>query len=359
MKKRNLVLPRSATWLVVATCTLAVACRAPSPAESADAPALEKEAEQTSSQDQAPANLDPSAAPSENFKLAYWKLTLPDLDPARGKAREIKESELNGKYQNPDWFFTDSASGAMVFKTPNHLATTKNSKNTRSELREMVRAGNTDIGTKDPKNNWVIASHPQAATFGAVGGKLSAELTVDWVSTSGNDAKFAAHSVVVGQIHGSGKTEPLKIFYRKLPGHKLGSLFWNYEARPEDMDARFDISNDVFGSYQLTGEDAEPSDGIALGERFSYVVDISGDLMKLSFVKADGTEKSFEHDLSRGHPEHEIDRGYSDDWMYFKAGAYNQCNLGTEGVWGSACENGGPESGDYAQVSFFELSIEH
>ena len=36
---------------------------------------------------------------------------------------------------------------------------------------------------------------------------------------------------VVGQIHGGEghENEPLKIFYKKFPGHTKGSVFWNYE----------------------------------------------------------------------------------------------------------------------------------
>ena len=188
---------------------------------------------------------------------------------------------------------------------------------------------------------------------------MSAELAVDWVSTSGDDKKFAAHAVVVGQIHGSGKTEPLKIFFRKLPGHEKGSLFWNYEVRPENQDEREDVPHDVWGSSKLTGADPEPADGIKLGEKFSYVVEVAGTMMNLTFKKSDGTEVKQSHDLGKGHPDFARDRGYADDWMYFKAGAYNQCNLGTEGVWGSACQNRGEAAGDYTQVSFYSIKVEH
>jgi len=303
--------------------------------------------------------------PAGEFDLRSWKLTLPELDPERGKAAEIKEGELNGSeagtfpYIHPLWFFVDGNNGAMVFKTPNHLATTKNSSNTRSELREMVRAGNTDIGTKDPKNNWVISTNPHAADYAAIGGVLSARLAVDWVSTSGDETKFAAHSVVVGQIHGSGKMEPLKIFYRKLPGHQKGSLFWNYETHPADEADRQDVSNDIWGSHKLTKVSEDPADGIALGEQFSYEVNVKGTEMELTFTKADGTVSTHRHDLSKGLASIPGDEGYSEDWMYFKAGAYNQCNIGTEGVWGAGCENRGEAAGDYAQVSFFDLKVDH
>ena len=223
----------------------------------------------------------------------------------------------------------------------------------------MMRAGETSISNYDKKNNWVLAAHPSATEYGAVGGILEATLSVDWVSSSGNDEKFAAYSVVVGQIHGSGKTEPLKIFYRKLPGHQKGSLFWNYESRPRNMNDRRDVSTDVWGSHKLTSKDQEPEDGIALMEKFSYRVEVILNEMRLTFDRGDGVPVTHVQELSQGHADIVDDQGYGDDWMYFKAGAYNQCNLGTEDVSGAGCLNRGEEAGDYAQVRFFELSVSH
>ena len=123
----------------------------------------------------------------------------------------------------------------MVFEVQNQAITTKNSKNARSELRQMARGNNSKIKTHDPKNNFSVAAHPKAAEFAAVGGTLEATLKVNHVSTH---AKYAerppAFSVVVGQIH-AGKdkaqikaktgfgygNEPLKIYFKKLVGKKL------------------------------------------------------------------------------------------------------------------------------------------
>ncbi len=297
------------------------------------------------------------AAPGTVFDLRAWKITLPEVDPVNGKAAEIQEDAL-ACFAHPRWFYLDSESGAMVFKTPNHAATTQNSANARAELRQMARAGDRTIDVNSPRNNWAIATNPEAERFAAIGGKMAATLAVDWVSTSGNDAKFAAHAVVVGQIHGAGKMEPLKIFYRKLPNHQKGSLFWNYESHPADENDREDIPNDVWGSHKLTKADKEPSDGIALGEKFSYEVTVNSTIMEVIFTKSDGSKATIWHDLSKGHNAIPGDEGYSNDWMYFKAGAYNQCNLGKDGVWGPACQNRGQAAGDYAQVSFFDLKLE-
>lgn len=98
--------------------------------------------------------------------------------------------------------------------------------------------------------------------YSAVGGTLEATLKVDHVSVNAkHPEKYPAHSVVVGQIHAKkhnelikAKTgyghgnEPLKIFYKKFPGHEYGSVFWNYERNLAKKDPnRADIAY-LFGA---------------------------------------------------------------------------------------------------------------
>ncbi|QBF82989.1 polysaccharide lyase family 7 protein [Shewanella maritima] len=312
--------------------------------------------------------LDATLAPAQNFDLSKMKINLPIADhkPARkGQVMEIEVDELNDKthpYTNHFWFYTNPENGAMVMTSPNTAPTTKNSSNARSELRIMLRGEKTEIGPKHPSNNFVVAANPNKDKYGAVGGQMSATLSVDWVSTSGDDSKFPTHSVVVGQIHGSSKVEPLKIYYRKLPNHEHGSLFWNYEIFPKDINDRYDVPIPIWGSAELTKADANPDNGIKLGELFSYDVTVADNIMTLTFVKNPGTDaaetKVFKTDLSKPYPGHPLDQGYGNDWMYFKVGAYNQCNQGTKHpVWGTGCTNNGIEAGDYTQVSFYELDL--
>ncbi|MDO6620971.1 MULTISPECIES: polysaccharide lyase family 7 protein [unclassified Shewanella] len=314
-------------------------------------------------------NLDATKAPAQNFDLTKWKITLPELTTEgsrKGKALEINRHDLGNTqtpYVHPEWFYTDPKTGALVFVAPNEAPTTPNSKNTRSELRGML-AEKYD----DPKTNFVIASHPDASEYGAIGGQLKATLAVDQVSTSGEYRKNNAFAVVIGQIHGS-DNEPLKILYRKLPGHEFGSLSWNYELNPipELQDARDsngkklrkDIRHNVFGTYNLREHHDDPQDGIRLGEIFSYEVNVEGDIMKLTFTKNPGEAneivKTFDVNLAEGNYQgHEVDQGYQADWMYYKAGVYNQCNTKASS---SNCEWRGMEAGDYAQASFYELEL--
>ncbi|MGR5342162.1 polysaccharide lyase family 7 protein, partial [Vibrio astriarenae] len=176
------------------------------------------------------ASLDPAKAPSENFDLSMWKMVIPmeDTKPERaGKVMEISKSELNDNFQHEQWFYTDTDSGAMVFVAPNKAMTTPNSSNARAELHALI-SDDLELGPYEPGNNFVLASHPEADQFGAIGGQMSATLSVDHVSQSGDHRHNDSFSVVIGQIH-AGTNEPLKIFYRKLPDHEYGSVYWNYE----------------------------------------------------------------------------------------------------------------------------------
>lgn len=305
------------------------------------------------------AKLDVNKAPTENFDLSNWKINLPmeDDKPNRaGKVMELSKSQLNeAPYSHLDWFYTNQATGAMVFVAPNKAMTTPNSKNARSELRAM-------LGKKynAPANNFTLASTTNADEFGAIGGQMSATLSVDWVSTSGSFKKIGAFSTVIGQIHGS-DNEPLKIVYRKLPGHERGSLTWNYETNASKASGNYaertDVRHDVFGDKKLGEFDDDPVDGIKLGEVFSYDVNIEGDMMHLTFKKnigeANEVVKIFSMNLAEGkYQGNAYDEGYANDYLYYKAGNYNQCNVGS-----SQCTNEGLNAGDYSQVSFYQLDL--
>ncbi|MEZ8658782.1 polysaccharide lyase family 7 protein [Vibrio cyclitrophicus] len=308
------------------------------------------------------AQLDPSKAPSENFDLSKWKIVIPmeDTKPERkGKVMEISKAELNEDYQHAPWFYTDKESGAMVFAAPNKAMTTPNSSNARSELHALI-SDNASIGPYEPANNFVLASHPDADEFGAIGGKMNATLAVDHVSQSGDHRHNDSFSVVIGQIH-AGTNEPLKIFYRKLPDQEYGSVYWNYEnnALGDDYHRRLDISHNVFGKAKIRFGEPEPTDGIKLGEKFSYEIQVDGDVMYLEFTKNLESKmpitRSFAIDLAKGHYlGNKYDAGYKNEWFFFKAGAYNQCSTGVV-----RCKNEGIEAGDYTQVSFYKLDIKH
>ncbi len=265
---------------------------------------------------------NPDLPPGGNFDLTRWKVTLPDQT-------EALEQELTDGFESPNEFYTDPATGAMVFRCPNN-GETGGSTYPRSELREMLRAGNTSISTTGiGLNNWVFSSSSQAVqdASGAVDGIMTATVAVDHVSTTGESSKIGR--VIIGQIHAS-DNEPCRLYYRKLPGNELGSIYVAHE--PNTGSEQW---YEMIGSRSSSA--SNPSDGIALGEQFSYEIKVEGNTLTVTIIREGKSDVQEVIDMSAS--------GYEDDWMYFKAGNYNQNNSGDED--------------DYCQVSFFELDVDH
>ncbi|EGR0800778.1 polysaccharide lyase family 7 protein [Vibrio alginolyticus] len=313
--------------------------------------------------------------PADKFDMRNWKITIPSDINEDGKVDEI-EGVAMLSYSHKDFFFLNEE-GNLVFEVQNKAVTTKNSKNARSELREMPRGADFSIQTDDLANHWALSSHPQAAKHSRVGGTLEATLKVNHVS---EHAKFPekgpAHSVVVGQIHAKkidarikeGKgyghgNEPIKIFYKKFPEHKMGFVFWNYERNLAKEDPnRIDIAYPVWGNTWDNLEEPGQA-GIALGEEFSYKIEVQGTMMNLTFETERHETVTYSIDLSKGIDSKDFEHGYAEDMFYFKAGAYGQCSVSeSHPVWGTGCAGTGDfsvdkKNGDYNSVTFSKLKL--
>ena len=283
-----------------------------------------------------------------------WKILLGD---------GTKSEDLVG-FQKDDFFYveTENDTDWVVYKTPNSGITSRTSSNTRTELGE--------------KKHWI----PEE------GGKLTGTLKVQHVSTTGHADIASSFSVVVGQIHSDEghENEPIKIYYKKFPGHTKGSVFWNYEINTKgDNSGRFDYSTPVWGyDFSVRGSDettspAEPKDGIALGEEFSYEVNVYKGVMYLTFtseghdtikfmkslIKSDfATKEAIPQQIidvyaSRRTVGVEREIAYAGEVNYFKQGAYNQANIKT----GSKTYDGDIvkqyANGSYTEVWFKEASV--
>lgn len=316
--------------------------------------------------------------PASAFDLSHWKITLPVDENGDKKADEISVKDIK-KYAHPDFFYLDEE-GRMVFATPNKATTTANTTNTRSELRYMLRGKNTRYKTHGPENNFAVEARRGSDKFGSVGGKMEATLRVDHVAlNAGNPNSRPAYSAVIGQIHavkydnhkgGFGwGNEPLKIFYKKWPGHKTGSVFWTYERNlAKDNKDRKDVDYLVWGQDWRSSEDPGEK-GIALGEDFSYTVNVHRNTMYLTFESERLGTVRHQINLTNnrdaaGRPD-PLDNVYSygGDTLYFKAGVYNQCSTKvSKSFWSAACAGTGDwetdkANGDYAQVSFSKLVV--
>jgi len=303
--------------------------------------------------------LNPSSAPSENFDLSTWNLSVPidsgdEADYA--KATTIKVEELNNEYELADYFWTDTNDGGMVFKDYiDGAKTSENTTCTRTEFREMLRGTDTDIDTKGVNgNNWVFSSVPDAlqSRAGGIDGNMTATLAVNEVTTTGKSSYVGR--VIIGQIHAA-SDEPIRLYYRLLPGHTKGSIYFAHEPSNGNDEEWYEM----IGSRDSDAD--EPSDGIALDESFSYEIDVVGNLMTV-YIMRDGEETvSQEVDMSNsGYADGyyvDSDGDTQEDYMYFKAGVYNQNKLIDEDEDGE--DDYGAEADDYVQVTFYSLEKSH
>lgn len=300
-------------------------------------------------------------AADENIKaVKYPSDVIPFMEKWQILLGDGSRSDSLINYQKQDFFYVEHENGTdwVVYKTPNSGITSPNSSNTRTELGE--------------KRRWI----PEE------GGKLTGTLKVMHVSTTGDATARSSYSVVVGQIHSDEghENEPLKIYYKKFPGHQKGSVFWNYEINTEgNNDGRWDFSTAVWGhDFSILGTSPdnypeEPVDGIALGEEFSYEVNVYNGVMSLTFTSEGHETKRFTKNLLKSNfaktsdvPQQvldwysskrrvgvERDSAYTGEKQFFKQGAYNQANgksTKSETYNGDIAKQ--YENGSYAEVWF-------
>lgn len=315
---------------------------------------------------------DPSDQEGVQAKL-YPNDVIPFMKEFKILNGDGSQSDSLVNYEKEGFFYveTEDQLNWVVYKTPNSGTTSKNSSNTRTELHQ--------------KKEWP----PE------VGGKLSGTLKVMHVSTSGDARVAASFSTVIGQIHSDEghKNEPCKIFYKKFPGHKKGSIFWNYEINTKgDNSKRWDFSTAVWGyNMSVVGESPtsyplEPEDGIELGEEFSYEINVFEGVMYLTFASEGHdtvrfTKSLIESDFVNtqdipqqthqmfvpiGRDGVERENAYAGELNYFKQGNYNQTNGKAPEdnmIWSTGANTYGRdidkqyENGDYTEVWFRRATV--
>ncbi len=278
-------------------------------------------------------SLDPDRAPSENFDLSTWKLSIP-IDEGDGTAADISVSELNSGYENSSFFYTASDDG-MVFKCPvAGYKTSSNTNYTRVELREMLRGTDTSISTQGVnQNNWVFGTAPQEDKDAAAAydGEMNATLAVNHVTTTGNSSHIGR--VIIGQIHAN-SDEPVRIYYRKLKDNNLGSIYFAHEPTDGNGSEQW---HEMIGPRSNNANN--PTDGIALDEIFSYRIKVVGNNLTVTIIR-DGKPDVVN---TINMPNSGFNVGVQ--YMYFKAGVYHVNNSGNDD--------------DYAQATFYALEKSH
>ena len=278
-------------------------------------------------------------SPATKFDLLGWSYTGPVDNDGNGKSDQIKEEELAAGYIDEKHFYLNK-DGGMVFVTPIKGAkTSKNTKYTRSELREMLRRGNDNYDTKGvTPNNWVFSTAPKGdlQDAGGIDGTFDATLAVNHVTTTG--VNWQQGRVIIGQIHAN-DDEPIRLYYRKLPHHTKGSIYFAHEPRKGDEIWTDMVGNSLPNFWNQTATPSDPKDGIALGEKFSYQIKVTGHELKVTLKRNGKKDIVKKVDMSKS----QYDQG--GQYMYFKAGVYNQNKTG--------------DAKDYVQATFYDLNISH
>ncbi len=277
--------------------------------------------------------LDPNKAPSENFDLSTWNISIPE-DQGNGTATTISVSQINNNYENSTYFFT-ADDGGMVFKCPVvGFTTSTNTSYTRVELREMLRGTDTSISTQGVNgNNWVFGTAPASDKNAAAGydGEMNATLAVNHVTTTGSNSHIGR--VIIGQIHAN-DDEPIRIYYRKLQNNTLGSIYFAHEPTDGNGSEQW---HEMIGSRSNSASNS--SDGIALDEKFSYTIKVVGDNLTVTIIREGKSDVVKTINM--------VNSGFNvgGQYMYFKAGVYHVNNSG--------------DDEDYAQATFYALEKTH
>lgn len=269
---------------------------------------------------------------NHQIELIDWYLSIPSDTDNNGKSDSIKENELAEGYFDPRFFNISNDSGLTFTTSVSGYKTSTNTKYVRSELREMLRRGNDEHKTQGVnENNWVFSSAPTTDinNAGGVDGNLTAELSVNHVTSTGEDYQIGR--VIIGQIHAN-DDEPARLYYRKLPNNINGSIYLAHELLNGD-----DEYYEIIGSRDNSANN--PSNGIPLNEKFTYSINVEGNELTVTINKADGSNHVQTVDMSQS--------GYDigGQYMYFKAGVYNQNNSG--------------DPHDYVKATFYKIENSH
>jgi len=284
--------------------------------------------------------------------LQDWYLSIPTDTNNNGYSDSIYENDLVNNYSDDNYFYgieeVDGDKG-IVMKSPSRgFRTSENTYYTRVELREMLRRGGSASTQGVNKNNWVFSSAPSTsqANAGGVDGELNVTLAINHVTTTyGEDLsqvkeadqtktksqfQYQVGRVVIGQIHAN-DDEPIRLYYRKLPEHTKGSIYFYHEPRTGD-----EVLVEMIGTKNLN---TEPSNGIALNEKFSYSINVTGNDLTV-IISRDGmsdVEKTLDM----------AESGFDDEdqYQYFKVGVYHLNNTAADD--------------DYVQATFYEIRNSH
>lgn len=272
------------------------------------------------------------------IELIDWYLSIPTDEDNSGTADSISETELANGYTNSEFFYA-SSDGGIVMRSPSYgFKTSANTSYVRVELREMLRRGENSIRAQGVnKNNWVFgsASAQGQNNAGGVDGDLKVTMAVNQVTSTGENYRIGR--VIIGQIHAN-DDEPVRLYYRKLPGNERGSIYFAHESRVKGSDGKnIESYVEMIGSRSNNASD--PVDGIALNEIFSYYISVNVNLLTVTLSCKGKADVVAHYDMSESLYDQE------GQYHYFKVGVYNVNN------------SSDPE--EFVQATFYEIKNSH
>lgn len=272
------------------------------------------------------------------IELLDWYLSIPTDEDNSGTADNIGEEELAAGYTHSEYFYASQDNG-IVMRSPGYgFKTSANTNYVRVELREMLRRGDSSVRTQGVnKNNWVFgsASSQNQENAGGVDGDLRVTMAVNKVTTTGENYQIGR--LVIGQNHAN-DDEPVRLYYRKLPGNERGSVYFAHESRETDSDGdTIETYVEILGSRSNNA--ADPADGIALNEVFSYHISVSMNLLTVTLSREGKADVVVNYDMTNSLYDAE------DQYHYFKVGVYHL--------------NNSSEPDEFAQATFYEIRNSH
>ena len=249
--------------------------------------------------------------------LSHWKVTTPALDGS--KPLEVSPPEILDYATNEalkPYMYNDSLRGAIVFHAFPSQSTTRNTKYSRSELREQMVPGENNV-------NWTFKQ----------GGYMKGKLSMKEVT---RDADGKYHRVIIMQIHGRLTNEQ-----RDLIGEDdnnappMLKIYWD--------NGKIRVKTKVLKNLNSTYEEMLHEEAWGNDDGFNFEQEVGFRKFTLE-VKV--TEGKLVVVLNKN--EFKVYKNFHmQKWdifeNYFKAGNYFQTR----------------DDGAYAKVNYYELEIKH
>ena len=250
--------------------------------------------------------------------LSHWKVTLPVTND-KGKPYEISPPEIldfaSDEVAKP-YMYIDSTKGAIVFHALPTESKTKNTKYTRSELREQMVPGENNV-------NWTFKD----------GAYMKGKLAMDQVTKDSN-GKY--HRVIIMQIHGRLTNEQ-----RDLIGEDdnnappILKIYWD--------NGKVRVKTKVLKDINVTVPEILHEDAWENDKGFNFEQEVGFRKFTLEVKVSDGKMVI----ILNGNEYKVYENIHMKKWgvfeNYFKAGNYFQTR----------------DNGAFAKVRFYELEVSH